>query len=102
MDDLEVEAALDALPHPHLTSEAVEKKVKYVRYQNYGVMTLCFIAMQNGYIVVGKSAPASPDNFNKELGEHFAYKDALRQIWPLEGYLLRERLWEHEQPPSQD
>ena len=102
MDDLEAEAALDALPHPLLASEAVTKKSEHVRYQNYGVMTLCFITMQNGYIVVGKSAPASPDNFNREIGEHFAYKDAFRQIWPLEGYLLRERLSKQSEVAKQE
>ena len=102
MDDFEAQAALDALPHPHLTSEAVEKKIKHVLYQNYGVMTLCFITMQNGYIVVGKSAPASLDNFNREIGEHFAYKDAFRQIWPLEGYLLRERLSKQSEVAKQE
>ena len=55
-------------------------------------LTICLLVMQNGYMVVGKSAPASPENFNRELGIQFAYEDAIRQVWPLEGYALRERL----------
>ena len=41
---------------------------------------------------MGKSAPADADNFDEALGEKFAREDAIRQMWVLEGYLLRERL----------
>lgn len=55
-------------------------------------MTICIVTMKNGYMVVGKSAPADVGNFNAELGQKFAREDALRQVWPLEGYALREKL----------
>lgn len=57
-----------------------------------GLLTLCLVVMRNGFIVIGKSAPASPDNFNAELGRKLAYEDAIRQLWPLMGFALRERL----------
>jgi hypothetical protein len=50
--------------------------------------------MKNGFTLVGKSAPASPENFDREKGQRFAYEDAIKQLWPLEGYALRERLSE--------
>ena len=56
------------------------------------LLTICFLEMNNGFVIVGKSAPASPENFNPKLGEKFAYEDAVRQLWPLMGYALRERL----------
>jgi len=56
------------------------------------ILTICIVVMENGYTVIGKSAPASPENFNAELGAKFAYEDAIRQLWPLEGYALREKL----------
>lgn len=56
------------------------------------LLTICVVVLKNGYTVIGKSAPASPENFNAELGSKFAREDAIRQIWPLEGYALRERL----------
>lgn len=55
-------------------------------------MTMAIVAMKNGFVVIGKSAPASPENFNAELGKKLAYEDAVRQIWMLEGYLLRDQL----------
>lgn len=55
-------------------------------------ITLCIIVLRNGFVVIGKSAPASPENFDPDLGRRFARDDAIRQIWPLMGYALRERL----------
>jgi hypothetical protein len=55
-------------------------------------MTLCIITTDNGYIVVGKSTPADPDNYDEDLGKKFAKEDAIRQLWPLEAYLLREQM----------
>lgn len=57
-----------------------------------GLMTLCFLTMKNGFVVVGKSAPASPENFDPEKGRTFAREDAIRQLWPLMGFALRARL----------
>lgn len=56
------------------------------------LLTLCIVTMENGFTVIGKSAPASPANFDPDKGKQFAYDDAIRQLWPLEGYALRERL----------
>lgn len=56
------------------------------------ILTICVLKMQNGFTVIGKSAPASPENFDEEKGRRFAYEDAIKQLWPLEGYALREKL----------
>lgn len=56
------------------------------------LLTICILVMRNGFTVIGKSAPASPENFDPEKGKRFAYEDAIKQLWPLEGYALRERL----------
>lgn len=56
------------------------------------LMTLCFLTMKNGFVVIGKSAPASPENFDPEKGRTFAREDAIRQLWPLMGFSLRDKL----------
>lgn len=58
------------------------------------LLTVSLIVMKNGFTVIGKSAPASAENFNAELGRKFAREDAIRQLWPLMGYALREKLSE--------
>ena len=55
-------------------------------------LTLYVMVLKNGYTIVGKSACASPENFDSELGRKIAYDDARRQIWALEGYALKSRL----------
>ena len=55
-------------------------------------MTICMITMKNGFVVIGKSAPADPLNYDETLGRKFAYEDAVRHIWPLEAYLLLEKM----------
>lgn len=56
------------------------------------ILTVCFVVTKNGFAIIGKSAPASPENYDAELGRKLAYEDAVRQLWPLMGYALRERL----------
>lgn len=56
------------------------------------LLSICILVMRNGFMIIGKSAPASPANFNAELGAKLAYEDAVRQVWPLMGFALRDRL----------
>lgn len=65
---------------------------EYINPASMPHLTICVLVLQNGFSLVGKSAPADPLNFDAEAGRKFAYDDALRQLWPLEGYALRERL----------
>lgn len=61
-------------------------------HAHHHLMTLCVLTMTNGFVVIGKSAPASPENFDPEKGRVFARDDAIRQLWPLMGFSLRDRL----------
>jgi hypothetical protein len=79
--------------HPTVTKETIEAKIKEVSYAVQGVHTICYLTLQNGFTVTGQSACADPRNFNEELGRKIAYDNAFREIWPLEGYLLKEKLW---------
>ncbi len=58
------------------------------------ILSICILVTNSGFTVIGKSAPASPENFNADLGRKLAYEDAIRQLWPLMGYALRQRLYE--------
>lgn len=71
-------------------------KIKEVIYTTApdSTLTICLLYMKNGYVVVGKSACVDANKFNEALGEKYAYEDAINQLWPLEGYLMAERLME--------
>lgn len=66
-----------------------------------GRTTVCMLTMQNGYTIKGMSACVDASNFDMNIGRKIAFEDAIRQIWPLEGYLLAERLfWDRAQPAA--
>lgn len=55
-------------------------------------LTVCVLTLRNGFTVTGESACASPENYQEDVGNRLAREAAERKVWPLEGYLLRERL----------
>jgi hypothetical protein len=92
-DDIPPESVKELpAPAPRVTEQSINEKIQNVEFIPHGILTICVITMANGYMVVGHSAPASPENYNLEKGRRFAYENAFKQIWSLEGYALRERL----------
>lgn len=65
---------------------------EYIHPDTIPHLTICVIILKNGFALVGKSAPADAENYDQALGEKFAFEDALRSMWPLEAYLLREKM----------
>ncbi|HDX6210124.1 TPA: hypothetical protein RP468_002715 [Acinetobacter baumannii] len=59
-------------------------------------LTFCVLILKNGFTVTGESACASPENFDEKMGREIAYKNAREKIWQLEGYLLKEKLYQAE------
>ena len=76
-----------------VTLEQIKGKVRGVEFTRIGITTtICMIVLENGFQVLGESACADPLEFDATKGEEYAYEAALSKIWPLEGYLLKERL----------
>jgi hypothetical protein len=95
-DLLEQEIQAKGLTAPRLTPALIESKIDEVSYYVFEntCLTVCVLTLENGFTVTGESACASPENFNQEIGESIAYKNAMDKIWTLEGYLLKQRLYE--------
>lgn len=66
-----------------ITLDDLKSRVTHVEYINRGVLDIAVVRLDNGYWLVGKSAPVDPSNYNGEYGRKLAYDDALRQAWPL-------------------
>lgn len=83
-----------------VTLNGIMDKVRSATYTVLpnGRTTICQLTLQNGFTVEGKSACVDIANFNKALGEKYAYEDAIRKIWELEGYLLAEMIYRDEAP----
>lgn len=92
------QVAAEVAVAPRVTLDQVEAIVVHEDYTVHsGVFIVATLELRNGFHVVGTSAAASPENFNEELGRKIARDNALKQVWMLEGYLLRQRLFESNQ-----
>jgi len=65
----------------------------YLNPEELKPLTICVLKLMNGFMLVGHSAPADPENFNEAIGRRLARQKAVEQIWPLLGFALREKLW---------
>lgn len=92
---VEDEIQLKGLNKPRITLSDIEAKIEKTEYhQLTDVLTVCVLTLQNGFTVTGESTCASPENFDFELGTKIAKRNAIDKIWSLEGYLLKEKLYQ--------
>ena len=100
---IEKEIRAKGLNAPRLSPEHINEQIAREEWGRASVLfgidtdpmkclTICVTTLKNGYTIVGKSACASPDNYDPEIGGKIAREDARKQIWALEGYLLRSKL----------
>lgn len=101
VDEANIEAEIQAkgLNAPRLTPDMISNKIKEIMFHQFPgtTLTVCALELENGFIVVGESAAASPENFDREIGRNIAFENARKKIWAFEGYLLRERLFVQQQ-----
>lgn len=104
--DIEQEIQAKGLTAPRVTPQQIEASIKaeYMttawdalgpgvpRVDELKLLTMCVLVLKNGFIVMGESACASPENFDAEIGRKIARANAVSKIWPLEGYLLKSQL----------
>ena len=97
---IEQEIQDKGLTAPRITPADIDAAIKAEDFHVFpgSQLTVCCMTLQNGFTVTGESACASPANFNAELGQKIARDNARNKIWPLAGYLLRERLYQSVQP----
>jgi hypothetical protein len=79
---------------PRLTPASIEAIVLREAYHVFPgtTLTVCCLTLRNGFNVTGESACVSQAVFNAAKGEELARENAVRKVWPLEGYLLRQML----------
>lgn len=85
----------DGSEAPRVTPEHIEDVIASTHYFRLtDRLTVCVLELRNGFVVTGESSCVDPENFDKEKGEVIARGNAVEKIWPLEGYLLRQRLYD--------
>ena len=99
-------ALVATLPERKLTKEFLEGEIGNVEYVRIGEKTThCTIVTKSGFTFTGESACVDPNNFDRELGEKFAYEQAFEKMWMPYGFWLHQALADHDnrlQPPSDD
>jgi hypothetical protein len=48
--------------------------------------TICVMTMKNGFEMIGTSACVNPSEFDQEIGDRCALKDALVKVEPMIGF----------------
>lgn len=117
MDEIEQEIRAKGLTAPRVTQADIEANIDCEVYftaadgcvgsgmtastahtpQSLRLLTFCVLVLSNGFTVTGKSACASPENFDAEIGRKTARQNAVAKVWPLLGFALRQRLHEASQ-----
>lgn len=95
-DQVEQEVISRGFTAPRVTPEQIDSLIVDEYYYIFPdtTVTVCLLELRNGFNVVGTSACASIENFDEELGRALARENARDKIWMLEGYLLKQRLYE--------
>ena len=95
---IEQEIQAKGLTAPRITPADIDASILYEEYFRVAntTCTICSLVLQNGFVVVGKSAATSLDNFDEEIGRKVARENAREQIWELAGYLLKQKLYDNQ------
>lgn len=67
--------------------EALLDEAETQEHVFWGKEVVISYKLKSGYTVTGR-ASTSVENFDIEIGRHWARQDAIKQLWPLEAYLL--------------
>jgi hypothetical protein len=81
---------------PRLTPSLIDETIVSEQYYVFPntTLTVCRLELKNGFSVTGESAAVSMANFDEEIGRKVARENAREKIWTLEGYLLKQKLFE--------
>lgn len=95
-NEIENEIQEKGLNAPRLNPGMIEGTIEeeYYHVVPDTTLTLCVLTLKNGFTVTGESASASPENFDEEIGRKIARDNAKNKIWALEGYILKQKLYE--------
>jgi len=98
-DEIEVAISKKGLTAPRVTPAKINDCISKREFHVFGgtSLTVCCLTLSNGFTVTGESACASPSNYDRGIGEDIAFSNAREKIWALEGYLLRQKLYEESQ-----
>lgn len=94
-NELKLEKEMHQGLAPRLTPISIDETVVDESYNKLTYrLTVCVLTLRNGFTVTGESACVSPENYNEEIENKIAREKAREKFWLLEGYLLKQKLYE--------
>lgn len=73
--------------HANIANKEIVKHVT----KSGQILRWCVLTTQCGFAVTGRpSAAVCAENDNAEMGEKIATDNAINELWPLMGYMLKE------------
>lgn len=102
MNEQQIETKIQekGLNAPRLNPAAIDAQIVAEEYHLFesSKKTICQLTLVNGFTVIGEAGVVSPSNFDAEIGLDVARKNAREKIWQLEGYRLKQHLYEASKP----
>ena len=91
---LENQIQAKGLTAPRVTPADVQAAIKAETYTVLpnGRTTVCQLTLDNGFTVEGYSAAVSVENFDAAIGNKVARENAVREVWPLLGFRLADKI----------
>ena len=71
--------------------QAAIRKAEYTVLQD-GRTTVALLTLDNGFTIRGESSCVDIKNFNEQMGQEIALKDATSKVWAFLGFRLADRL----------
>jgi len=95
-DELEKEIQAKGLNAPRLNPDKIQEVIVGEEFYVFpsSQLTVCCLTLENGFTVTGESACVSPENFDAKIGKDVSRKNAINKIWALEGYALKQKLYD--------
>jgi len=103
-EEVEREIQKKGLNAPRVTSNDIQGLIEAEDYHVFEgtAVTVCCLTLRNKFKIIGYSAAVSLENFDAEIGRSIARRNAASKVWELEGYLLRQRIFDGEAEATGD
>lgn len=83
-------------PELPLSKAYIESLIEHKQFHRFPntTHTLCCLTLKNGFTVTGESACVDESHYDQTVGENIALENAIDKIWSLEGYRIKQKLYE--------
>lgn len=91
LNETELAKQLSVSPAARVTEDTINSRITNTTFNRVTpTVTIAIIQLDNGFQVTGESACVNEANYNQQIGETIAHRNAFGKLWCLFGFLLAE------------